>query len=218
MNAPRIALAGAGARRSGLAPGASPRVGVDAPSFPDSANAPADARAPRVANGTEPSNPHARATVVAVVERVTGVDHAPFPAARFSTTAARAKDVDASALDRARPPTARHSLDAAPDMSTRRDETRGAVRCGVASRATTNGAEMDMSRVYDWRERKSSVATTNYAGRDVRRQDAAQSLEFVSVFVSTPRARVGVVGNVDGVGVVEIEPFLVGEDVVGVAV
>jgi hypothetical protein len=39
--------------------------------------------------------------------------------------------VDASALDRARPPTARHSLDAAPDMSTRRDERRGDARCGA---------------------------------------------------------------------------------------
>ena len=101
MNAPRIALAGAGDRRSGLAPG-SPGVDVDA--SPDSANAPADARAPRVANGADPSIALAppRVVVVVVIALI-----AP-PRARFSTTAS--VDVDVTALDDARRRSARHSV------------------------------------------------------------------------------------------------------------
>jgi|TARA_B100000683_G_scaffold56849_2_gene54529 hypothetical protein len=112
MNAPRIALAGAGDRRSGLAPGSR---GVDVDASPDSANAPADARAPRVANGVDPSIPLAppRVVVVVVVALI-----AP-PRARFSTTASVDDDderddidvdVDVTALDDARRRSARHSV------------------------------------------------------------------------------------------------------------
>ena len=110
MNAPRIALAGAGDLRSGLAPG-SPGVDVDA--SPDSANAPADARAPRVANGADPSIALAPPRVVAVVVVVALI--AP-PRARFSTTASvdddddDDDDVDVTALDDARRRSARHSV------------------------------------------------------------------------------------------------------------
>ena len=111
MNAPRIALAGAGDRRSGLAPGSR---GVDVDASPDSANAPADARAPRVANGTDPSIPLAPPRVVVVVVALI----AP-PRARFSTTASVDDDderddidvdVDVTALDDARRRSARHSV------------------------------------------------------------------------------------------------------------
>ena len=112
MNAPRIALAGAGDRRSGLAPGSR---GVDVDASPDSANAPADARAPRVANGVDPSITLAppRVVVVVVVALI-----AP-PRARFSTTASVDDDderddidvdVDVTALDDARRRSARHSV------------------------------------------------------------------------------------------------------------
>ena len=113
MNAPRIALAGAGDLRSGLAPGSpgSPGVDVDVDASPDSANAPADARAPRVANGVDPSIPLAppRVVVVVVVALI-----AP-PRARFSTTASvddddDDDDVDVTALDDARRRSARHSV------------------------------------------------------------------------------------------------------------
>ena len=113
MNAPRIALAGAGDLRSGLAPG-SPGVDVDVDvdASPDFANAPADARAPRVANGADPSIALAPPRVVAVVVVVALI--AP-PRARFSTTASvddddDDDDVDVTALDDARRRSARHSV------------------------------------------------------------------------------------------------------------
>ena len=109
MNAPRIALAGAGDRRSGLAPGSR---GVDVDASPDSANAPADARAPRFANGADPSIALAPPRVVAVVVVVALI--AP-PRARFSTTASvddddDDDDVDVTALDDARRRSARRSV------------------------------------------------------------------------------------------------------------
>ena len=111
MNAPRIALAGAGDRRSGLAPGSPGSPDVDVDASPDSANAPADARAPRVANGADPSIALAPPRVVAVVVVVALI--AP-PRARFSTTASvdddDDDDVDVTALDDARRRSARHSV------------------------------------------------------------------------------------------------------------
>ena len=109
MNAPRIALAGAGDRRSGLAPGSR---GVDVDASPDSANAPADARAPRVANGADPSIALAPPRVGVVVVVVALI--AP-PRARFSTTASvddddDDDDDDVTALDDARRRSARHSV------------------------------------------------------------------------------------------------------------
>ena len=140
MNAPRIALAGAGDRRSGLAPGSpgSPGVDVDVDvdASPDSANAPADVRAPRVANGANPSIALAPPRVVVVV--VVLIARAP-PRARFSTTASVDDDVDddVTALDDARRRIARHSFIVviAPDASTTAER-----RVGIESKSTRTAA------------------------------------------------------------------------------
>ena len=99
----------------------------------------------------------------------------------------------------------------------RRDASRGVVSRRERRRMAPTWK--CRGRVYDWRRNRQSARQRKLVGDCDVRRDAAQSLEFGFVSVSTPRASVVVVvGNVDGVRIVEIEPLLVVEDVVGVAV